>query len=430
MRLFLFSHFGLLNRIYVIMGRKRRKQYKNKNTSRPLYNKAYVINLRSAEQRMLAFKNQTAQANITNVTRINAIEAKTLPKSLLDRALSSDAYRFMTWPQLGCALSHWRCYYEIATQQQTNNDPDDLDRFLVCEDDIEFDKDFNKKLRHILKVCPPDFDVLALGHIQALSKYMAWSDSSVRPIASDKRSNIIYEPSFFTGAQCYLVTRKGAKKLMKLSLPITNLADLKFSNAELKRRLNVYAVAPMIARPSKNSANDSSLVSGRPSLISLLLGAQLIRVGNSSLDWFMKNNALAVGNSTISYGTGIIYGLTGIGLGLYDAARPLTFKVFAGYAVLDTLLSAAMSRSIPQLQNIAIDIVVFGLAFIVGQVLLMCINRLKPHAKTILVQAKQYSYRLLTSITSGRRALNAPMNQLNNEPAKMAGMMEPIKHSK
>ena len=127
---------------------------------------------------------------------------------------------------IGCALSHRSTWLRIIDQN--------LESALILEDDIRIDKDFHPKLHQYMGLAKSlKYDILFIGYHPASIKYI--SPQSVNDVFV--RSSRTY------GLFGYVVSRKGAEKLLKI-FPIDLQIDTAISNAIKPHDLNVYLVKP------------------------------------------------------------------------------------------------------------------------------------------------------------------------------------------
>ena len=60
-------------------------------------------------------------------------------------------------PVLGCALSHLRVWWQLA------NEKDDINSYLILEDDVCLAEGFIPKLSNALRYVPPNWDIVYIG---------------------------------------------------------------------------------------------------------------------------------------------------------------------------------------------------------------------------------------------------------------------------
>lgn len=190
----------------------------------PINNILY-INLerrRDRNDNMISLLNKLKLNDISK--RVNAVDGKMLTRDNIssddvtnegiDDAFNDNqmVYTFLTSGAVGCALSHKKCYQYIVD----NN----ISQCLILEDDVRIDPDFVNKFNEIEKEIPKDFDIFVLGY------------SSSQPLLEHndlvKNYKLFHKTKRFYGLFGYIVSNKGAKKLLKL-FPITKQIDSEIS---------------------------------------------------------------------------------------------------------------------------------------------------------------------------------------------------------
>lgn len=146
----------------------------------------------------------------------NKLDIPNLPSDLITDEGKKEAvskilplYTPLTKGAIGCALSHRKAYKKIID--------DNLNSALILEDDITIDPQFMEKIRTILEKCPSDYDILFLGYHKGSLFYL-----------QGKINDSISKSSMVYGLFGYIVTNKGARKLMNI-FPITKQIDTEIS---------------------------------------------------------------------------------------------------------------------------------------------------------------------------------------------------------
>jgi glycosyl transferase family 25 len=180
--------------------------------------KAYVINLKKDLEKYEKCKKKLKPLGIYP-ERIEAIYGKELSPQYIKEVVSPRTIHNIklgsrdidseidTLGGIGCALSHISLWNKILHE--------DGDEFIIFEDDLSPKVD-REKLKGAIDNLPKDWDIIFLGYI--LPTLMTNSDTKV--------SNDWYKiNSILFGAHAYLVNKKGVKKLLNGSLPITEHID-------------------------------------------------------------------------------------------------------------------------------------------------------------------------------------------------------------
>jgi GR25 family glycosyltransferase involved in LPS biosynthesis len=185
-----------------------------------MFTKILYINLDRRNDRKEYMENEFKKINNINIERISAVDGRKLLKNDLTNLLNEDAINqfmdtndrqfapgsYMSKGAAGCALSHRKCWENILH----GND----EKVLILEDDIYFDKDFNKKLNTYLEKVP-DYDILYIGFHEARG--------------STKYNEILQKPGEVVfGLFGYIVNKRIAQKLLNM-FPIHGQIDSEIS---------------------------------------------------------------------------------------------------------------------------------------------------------------------------------------------------------
>lgn len=150
----------------------------------------------------------------------------------------------VTNEMLGCGLSHRNIWEYIVKNK--------LEHGLIFEDDMLLTNDWKKRLEKAIKVLPNDWDIFTLGCFgikQVSDKYNSPFNFIFYIIVTmlgiynkkNKRvNNDIIIPYFFTGLYGYVVSYKGAKKLLSLIKDINFHIDVLISCKS--EHLNIYCM--------------------------------------------------------------------------------------------------------------------------------------------------------------------------------------------
>ena len=145
---------------------------------------------------------------------------------------------------VGCALSHIKIYSHIVKKK--------IPLTLVLEDDCEINENLKKTIADplLLKLARNGgFEVLNLGCVKREGIYMPiLSFFGRKKIYNDQ---IIGRPArTLPGANCYLLTLNGAKKLLEASMPLRYASDQLLANAEYFDINLLVTKIPIVAQQS------------------------------------------------------------------------------------------------------------------------------------------------------------------------------------
>ncbi|MGL5101983.1 MAG: glycosyltransferase family 25 protein [Plesiomonas sp.] len=136
--------------------------------------------------------------------------------------------------EIGCALSHIKCYKHIVE----NN----IQEAIILEDDFVLSEEFNQIISTICEKSPKRREITFLFHGKAKSwpvKQKLYGDFKlaryIHPSKNSKRAII--------GAVAYMLTINGAKKLLDIAYPIRMPADYLTGYIQ-KNKLHAYGVEP------------------------------------------------------------------------------------------------------------------------------------------------------------------------------------------
>lgn len=118
---------------------------------------------------------------------------------------------------------------------------------VVMEDSIEFIGDFAERLQRYRAVLPGTFDILFEGDMMRIPGYGgAYSKEPNRDFVLLKMRRGIQDWAHgaTNGANCYLITRKAAERVVANFLPFGKVIDHHFNEIIRAERLNVYWPMP------------------------------------------------------------------------------------------------------------------------------------------------------------------------------------------
>lgn len=207
--------------------------------------KVYVINLATAVIRKNYIKNHlNAYRDFFDVRFVEAVDCRRLSYNRLNEIWNQeDAYkvygRYMKGGEIGCALSHRKCYEEIIK----NGD----DVALIIEDDMSFlDFDVKSVILKIEKILVNDNPAITLlfGDYWYTGKRMVL-DETFKLVK-------VHDAIMSTA---YLINNKAARKL--LNVPYKYLSD-DWYNLKKNGGISLYAVYPHIIDTSSFETEISS----------------------------------------------------------------------------------------------------------------------------------------------------------------------------
>lgn len=128
-----------------------------------------------------------------------------------EQQLSGDDGRY-TLGAVGCALSHWAAWYHVATHP-------DVRAALVVEDDVEFDVTNAPQRIAALVREAGEFDIMRLDAVPSAREHRMCYRSE--PFSE----HLVRERGLTYSAAAYVVTKRGARKLLHRALPLYEHID-------------------------------------------------------------------------------------------------------------------------------------------------------------------------------------------------------------
>jgi len=179
---------------------------------------AWVVNLDQSTDRWAQTRAELANHNV-QAERFSATLGKALSDAELAEKVTLPARYLCTPGMIGCFLSHRRAWERLVQEGH--------DALLMLEDDVIILHDnFNERLKLLLEELPHDWDVCLLGALGVIGlekenfqmKLFGVVCGGTRPCpGKDTRliSPNVYVPYKPTGTHAYLISNRGAEKLLK-----------------------------------------------------------------------------------------------------------------------------------------------------------------------------------------------------------------------
>jgi collagen beta-1,O-galactosyltransferase len=192
----------------------------------------FVINMKKDKLRKQLMINQFIKFNIQNYIFIDAVVGQDYHKTGLNVKIMQDWLdpifnRRINYGEIGCMLSHYQIWSKIVA--------DSLNSAIILEDDNIFDDDFLIKLYYILEI---DFNLYDLFYLARYKQY----DNIIEPHIT----NTILIPSYSYNANAYIITHRGANKLLNTPIlqnliPVDELLPIMYDyNYPYKQYQNIF----------------------------------------------------------------------------------------------------------------------------------------------------------------------------------------------
>lgn len=214
-----------------------------------LFNKIIYINLERRKDRLEHMTNLLNKYRLIQFTeRLDAIDGRKLNMDTIDNNIitkegindaknAKKMYTVLTKGAIGLIMSQRTIYKKIVDEN--------IDSCLILEDDIRFNAtdntDLIARLSELEKNINFDYDLLFLGFSPSTLKY-----------PYENINDYFYKLSRVYGLFGYIVTNKGAKKLLNM-FPISSQLDTEISNHS--NEINIYAVKTnlILSEPSETN---------------------------------------------------------------------------------------------------------------------------------------------------------------------------------
>ena len=212
-----------------------------------LFDKIIYINLKRRTDRLEHMTKLLNEYNLSQYSeRLEATDGRELNLDKIDNNIitsngiddaknSKKVYTVLTAGAIGCIMSHRAIYQKIVD--------DNINSCLILEDDVRFDAVNGDELMQKLNILENnitfDYDLLFLGFSPSTLKF---SHMNV--------NDYFYKLSRIYGLFGYIVTNKGAKKLLNM-FPLSQQLDTEISNHS--KFINIYSVKKnlVLSEPSE-----------------------------------------------------------------------------------------------------------------------------------------------------------------------------------
>lgn len=240
--------------------------------------KVIIINLENRSDRLTKITENLNNLNI-EFEKFDAIcgdklkdEEIKLNTTLLCRTILSNR------GMIGCAMSHIKIWNSFVDSTEI--------LIMISEDDIEYNSNFPDFLVDVDKIYKEiEFDMLSLN----CSIGITGSLSDKKIIKCDNNEYKINKPIFPLTTASYIISRKGAIKLLKIIQTINYHIDYEIACASLKSKIDYYNVLnPVLLNVEQNS--DTSTGSKNNGIMNFIFRS----VGFNKLDWVLNNTAFAI----------------------------------------------------------------------------------------------------------------------------------------
>jgi len=164
---------------------------------------AYVISLENPKKLL----NQLSKYDL-NPILINGVNGSKLTSKEINQNSTVLCSMFCPKSIIGIAMSHIKSWKQFIKSKQK--------LALFFEDDAVFVNNFKQKLDNAIENTPSDFDILYLGCFGCDNpiNFFTVINNSITNLNSNRINKIIKKPEIAFALHSYLLSRKGAKKLV------------------------------------------------------------------------------------------------------------------------------------------------------------------------------------------------------------------------
>jgi GR25 family glycosyltransferase involved in LPS biosynthesis len=270
--------------------------------------KTYIISLNKPDKLI----NQLNDIGL-EPTLFNGVNGKTINLNTIKKHFNPYWFNIGPVGALGCAMSHlsvWKTF--LKTKKQF---------CLILEDDVIFEKDFSKeKIKQVLLDTPKDFDILYLGCFNSPTFIYAMTLLFMnKNINNTCKSKLVKKTDVALATHAYIISRKGAKKLIKLlDHNINNHIDFCIQRLNKNNLIKSYTLKNKIIHQTSTDAGfqlgalprSSNVINQHPMLLQNILSKIYIDV-HVTCDYLFTVSFMKIGPFTFNL-TSILFLLLGI----------------------------------------------------------------------------------------------------------------------
>ena len=212
---------------------------------------SYIINLDKNVNRFTGAKTQYESSDMNGIVPMDRFSGINGKKLILDQILEDDVvkdieevernksrthHHQLTKGAVGCFMSHLLLYQQLLDDKSYN-------AYLIMEDDINIIPDMKVHIDYSLENIPFDWDIILYSWLRLGSQPTVF--------------NAIDKVDYFWGMQCYLINRRGAKKIVTevLNQPIDGQIDSYLSRMIQQGKLVVYVYNKKIVNENSNQTD-------------------------------------------------------------------------------------------------------------------------------------------------------------------------------
>lgn len=238
----------------------------------------FVINLQKDETKLQEMSLGLAALGIP-FQRLAAVQGSEVKRGV------SVCSALCTNGMLGCFYSHLKAWQLVKDRG--------LKRALILEDDVKLHPGSVSKIRECMQELPPDWDILYLGcHSCGKSSLHDMGLAAIlgSRVTETRHSANLIRPGLASGTYAYIVSNRGAQKLLRLLPKPSNHVDLAISS--LGSELQLFAIDPPVVT---HVYDNSSIASKTPVLLNSLTAWNLPG-DRRPVNWSLSEPLCRLGN--------------------------------------------------------------------------------------------------------------------------------------
>jgi glycosyl transferase family 25 len=220
------------------------------------FDRIYIINMPRSFKRRAAMLFQMGRLKLKNAQLVEAVDGRSLnlEKMKAEGSLKWDDWnqRDLTQGEVGCYLSHVKVWNMLADQN--------LDRALICEDDIVWRPDANEIADSFMSEAPDDWDII---HFHSNVRVESRQQNNIKR----KRisAHVWKGCNEGGGSVCYAITARAARFLLGKAFPICYAVDgvtNKLTRPKRSAEYHGYICWPFLCELS-NSPSEIDMIADR-----------------------------------------------------------------------------------------------------------------------------------------------------------------------
>ena len=235
---------------------------------------------------------------------------------------------------LGCFQSHRKAWQLVADRR--------LARGLILEDDVRLHDGAVTQTRDAMQQLPPDWDILFLGchscgmpgPMDTVLAFAIGANHRERRV-----SPTVIRPGLASGTYAYIVSSRGARKLLAMLPEPSNHVDLAISS--LGSNVQTFAIDPPVVT---HLFDNSSIASSTPVLLNALTAFDPPG-DRRPLNWSLSEPLCRLGQDSVRLnGWALLFLFSGVTNGvLRSNGTPVLLYLAADYLALSKSWSSALS---------------------------------------------------------------------------------------